>query len=98
MTGSGLKGTATALAHPNRAGQTTDEQMWLAAAYGRENTRMGPSLKGLDGVRQLEEQQITDIITYIRQDLVKKYNPQEAHHHPDKDTESEAAYEKEPSR
>jgi mono/diheme cytochrome c family protein len=98
MTGSGLKGTATALAHPNRIQQTTDEQMWLSAAYGRENTRMGPSLKGLDGVRQLEEQQITDIITYIRQDLVIKYDPQESQHHPAETAESEDAYEKEPSR
>ncbi|WP_052948882.1 c-type cytochrome [Mesobacillus campisalis] len=97
LTGSGLKGTATAITHPNRLEQTTDEQMWLSAAYGRENTRMGPSLKGLEGVRQLEEQQITDIISYIRQDLVKNYDPRESQLHPSENAESNTPDEKEPS-
>ena len=38
----------------------------MDTAYGREDTRMGPSLKGLDGARQLKEKDITDIISYIR--------------------------------
>ena len=45
---------------------TTDKQIWISTAYGRENTRMGPSLKGLEGVRQLKEKEITDIVSYIR--------------------------------
>jgi cytochrome c oxidase cbb3-type subunit 3 len=45
---------------------TTDKQIWIDAAYGREDTRMGPSLKGLGGARQLKEKDITDIVTYIR--------------------------------
>lgn len=45
---------------------TTNQQIWISTAYGRENTRMGSSLKGLDGVRQLTESDITDIVSYIR--------------------------------
>ncbi|MCQ6278060.1 c-type cytochrome [Bacillus sp. EB600] len=45
---------------------TSDKQIWISTAYGREETRMGPSLKGLDGVRQLKEEEITDIVSYIR--------------------------------
>lgn len=45
---------------------TTDKQIWITTAYGRENTRMGPSLKGQEGVKQLKESEITDIVSYIR--------------------------------
>ncbi|MDR7075087.1 cytochrome c oxidase cbb3-type subunit 3 [Neobacillus niacini] len=45
---------------------TSDKQIWISAAYGRENTSMGPSLKGLDGVRQLKKEEITDIVSYLR--------------------------------
>ena len=45
---------------------TTDKQIWISTAYGREETRMGPSLKGLDGVRQLKKEDITDIVSYLR--------------------------------
>lgn len=64
--GAGKKGMGTALANHEYLAYTTDQQIWIATAYGREETRMGPSLKGLDGVRQLKEQDINDIITYIR--------------------------------
>jgi mono/diheme cytochrome c family protein len=83
LTGSGLNATAIALGNPDFQRHTTDEQIWISAAYGREETRMGPSLEGLSGVRQLNEQQITDIVTYIREGLGNKYNPAEVkHHHP----------------
>jgi mono/diheme cytochrome c family protein len=45
---------------------TTDKQIWISTAYGREETRMGPSLKGLEGVRQLKKEDITDIVSYLR--------------------------------
>lgn len=64
--GEGKKGMGTALTHPNHLKYTTDEQIWITTAYGRDDIRMAPSLKGLSGVRQLEEQEITDIISYIR--------------------------------
>ncbi|PLR99901.1 c-type cytochrome [Bacillus sp. T33-2] len=80
-TGSGLKSTGSALAHPNFLKYTNDEQIWISVAYGRQETRMGPSLKGLDGVRQLEKQQISDITTYIRKELINSYNPEESRHH-----------------
>jgi cytochrome c oxidase cbb3-type subunit III len=50
---------------------TSDRQIWISTAYGREATTMGPSLKGLDGVRQLKPDDISDIVTYIRS-LYKK--------------------------
>jgi cytochrome c oxidase cbb3-type subunit 3 len=56
----------TALSNPQYLKYTTDKQIWIETAYGREETRMGPSLKGLEGVRQLKEKDITDIVTYIR--------------------------------
>jgi mono/diheme cytochrome c family protein len=79
-TGSGTLTKATAIANPNTLRIMTERQMWITAAYGREKTRMGPSLKGLEGVRQLEEQEISDIVTYIRSDLVHRYNPAESKH------------------
>lgn len=79
-TGSGTLTKATALANPVTLRTMTAKQMWVTAAYGREETRMGPSLKELEGVRQLKEQEISDIISYIRRDLVKRYNPSESKH------------------
>jgi cytochrome c oxidase cbb3-type subunit III len=64
--GSGKLNMGTTLASPQFLKYTTDEQIWITTAYGRENTRMGPSLKGEEGVRQLKESDITDIVTYIR--------------------------------
>lgn len=55
-----------AISNPQYLKYTTDEQIWITAAYGRENTSMGPSLKGKEGVRQLEKDEITDIVSYIR--------------------------------
>ncbi|MEH7417671.1 c-type cytochrome [Neobacillus drentensis] len=64
--GAGMLRMGTALSHPQFLKYTTDKQIWISTAYGREETRMGPSLKGLDGVRQLKKQDISDIVTYIR--------------------------------
>ncbi|MGM0901144.1 MAG: c-type cytochrome [Bacillota bacterium] len=79
-TGSGTLTKAAAIANPTTLENMTAEQMWITAAYGREETRMGTSLKGQEGVRQLEEQEISDVITYIRRDLVDRYNPAESKH------------------
>ncbi|PFP31260.1 cytochrome c [Bacillus sp. AFS073361] len=64
--GIGKEKMGTALSNPQYLKYTTDKQIWIDAAYGREETRMGPSLKGLEGARQLKEKDITDIVTYIR--------------------------------
>ncbi|MBO0960778.1 c-type cytochrome [Neobacillus sp. MM2021_6] len=64
--GAGKLKMGTALANPQYLKYTTDQQIWIGTAYGREETRMGPSLKGLEGARQLKKEDITDIVTYIR--------------------------------
>jgi cytochrome c oxidase cbb3-type subunit III len=64
--GAGKNKMGTALANPHFLKYTTDKQIWITTAFGREETRMGPSLKGLEGVRQLSKEDITDIVTYIR--------------------------------
>lgn len=79
-TGSGLLTTSTAIANPSTLKQMSDKQMWITIAYGREDTRMGPSLKGLEGVKQLEKQDISDIVVYIRDELFHKYDPGETSH------------------
>jgi cytochrome c oxidase cbb3-type subunit III len=66
LEGSGKKKMGTVLASPQYLQHTTDEQIWVTTAFGREDTRMGPSLKGLDGARQLSESDISDIVAYIR--------------------------------
>ncbi|MEH7107251.1 MULTISPECIES: c-type cytochrome [Bacillaceae] len=64
--GAGKIKMGTALANPQFLKYTTDKQLWIWTAYGREDTRMGPSLKGLEGVRQLSQQDISDIVSYLR--------------------------------
>ena len=64
--GAGKIKMGTALANPQYLKYTSDKQIWISTAYGREETRMGPSLKGLEGARQLKKEDITDIVTYIR--------------------------------
>jgi cytochrome c oxidase cbb3-type subunit 3 len=64
--GQGKKGMGTALGNQEYLTYTSDQQIWIATAYGRDETRMGPSLKGLEGVRQLKKQDISDITSYIR--------------------------------
>lgn len=64
--GAGKLKMGPALANPQYLKYTTDQQIWTDTAYGREETRMGPSLKGLEGVRQLKKEDISDIVSYIR--------------------------------
>lgn len=64
--GEGKFKMGTVLANPEYLKYTTDKQIWISTAYGREETRMGPSLKGLEGVRQLKKNDISDIVAYIR--------------------------------
>ncbi|WP_042458292.1 c-type cytochrome [Neobacillus dielmonensis] len=64
--GAGILKMGPALSNPQYLKYTTDTQIWSDTAYGREETRMGPSLKGQEGVRQLNKQEISDIVTYIR--------------------------------
>ena len=66
LEGVGKKKMGTNLVSPQKFNYTTDKQLWIGTAYGRENTRMAPSLKGLEGVRQLSESEISDIVIYIR--------------------------------
>jgi cytochrome c oxidase cbb3-type subunit 3 len=64
--GAGKLKMGTVLSNPVYLKYTTDKQIWIVTAFGREETRMGPSLKGLEGARQLKEKDISDIVTYIR--------------------------------
>jgi cytochrome c oxidase cbb3-type subunit III len=64
--GAGKLNMGTSLSSPQYLKYTTDKQIWITTAYGREDTRMGPSLKGKEGVRQLKKSEITDVVTYVR--------------------------------
>ncbi|NHM32215.1 cytochrome c [Neobacillus terrae] len=64
--GAGREKMGTVLSNPQYLKYTTDRQIWIGTAYGREDTRMGPSLKGEEGVRQLKEKDISDVVSYIR--------------------------------
>jgi len=64
--GEGKLKMGPSLSNPQYLNYITDKQIWISTAYGREDTRMAASLKGLDGVRQLKKQDISDIVRYIR--------------------------------
>jgi cytochrome c oxidase cbb3-type subunit III len=64
--GVGKKKMGTALSNPEYLKYTTDQQIWISTAYGRDKTRMAASLEGLEGVRQLSKEEITDVISFIR--------------------------------
>ena len=64
--GVGMLKMGPSLTNPQYLKYTTDKLIWITTAYGREETRMGTSLKGLDGVRQLKKEDISDIVMYIR--------------------------------
>lgn len=64
--GVGKKKMGTALSNSHYLKYTTDQQIWISTAYGRDKTRMAASLEGLEGVRQLSKTEITDVITFIR--------------------------------
>ncbi|MDP4105509.1 MAG: c-type cytochrome [Bacillota bacterium] len=62
----GMQKMGPSLSNTEYLKYTSDKQIWITTAFGREDTRMGPSLKGQEGVRQLKENDITDIVSYIR--------------------------------
>jgi cytochrome c oxidase cbb3-type subunit III len=64
--GVGKKKMGTALSNPQYLKYTTDQQIWISTAYGRDKTRMSASFEGLEGVRQLSKDEITDVISFIR--------------------------------
>lgn len=64
--GEGKRGLGRALSDPHYLQGVSNEQIWSDIAYGRDKTAMGPSLKGLKGVKQLTEEQINDLVVYIR--------------------------------
>jgi cytochrome c oxidase cbb3-type subunit III len=64
--GIGKKKMGTALSNHQYLKYNTDQQIWISTAYGREKTRMSASLEGLEGVRQLSKDEITDVISFIR--------------------------------
>lgn len=55
-----------AVTNPDLLAAADDAFLWATIAYGRRDTPMFPSLRGLDGVRQLSEQEISDVVTYLR--------------------------------
>jgi mono/diheme cytochrome c family protein len=64
--GEGKKGLGRALNDARYLQTVSNAQIWSDIAYGREKTAMGPSLKGLQGVKQLTKEQINDLVAYIR--------------------------------
>lgn len=64
--GRGELGMGPALNNPDFLTTADDAFLWATIAYGRRETPMFPSLRGLDGVRQFSEQQINDLVAYLR--------------------------------
>ncbi|WP_209121211.1 cytochrome c [Alkalihalobacillus sp. BA299] len=61
--------------NPDFLKQASNEFLWATIAYGRSNTAMGPSLKGLNGVRQLTGEEINSLVVFLRsQGEVKEEN------------------------
>jgi cytochrome c oxidase cbb3-type subunit 3 len=65
-TGQGELGMGPAVRNPDLLAAADDAFLWATIAYGRRDTPMFPSLIGLDGVRQLSEQEISDLVAYLR--------------------------------
>jgi hypothetical protein len=55
-----------ALNSPDFLAAADDTFLWATIAYGRRETPMFPSLRGLCGVRQFSAQQINDLVAYLR--------------------------------
>lgn len=66
ITAQGELNMGPSLVNPDFLEVASDEFIWVTTALGRSKTPMGPSLKGLGGVRELSKQQISSIITYLR--------------------------------
>ena len=64
--GRGDLGMGPAVTNPDLLAAADDAFLWATIAYGRRDTPMFPSLSGLDGVRQFSEQEINDLVAYLR--------------------------------
>jgi cbb3-type cytochrome c oxidase subunit III len=64
--GRGELGMGPALNNPDFLAAADDTFLWATIAYGRRETPMFPSLRGLGGVRQFTEAEITDLVAYLR--------------------------------
>lgn len=64
--GRGNLGMGPAVTNPDLLATADDAFLWATIAYGRRGTPMFPSLRGLDGVRQLSAQEIHDLVAYLR--------------------------------
>lgn len=64
--GQGELGMGPAVTNPDLLAAADDAFLWATIAYGRRDTPMFPSLRGLDGVRQFSEQEISDLVAYLR--------------------------------
>ncbi len=64
--GKGNLGMGPALNSPDLLAAASDGFLWETIARGREGTPMFPSLRGLDGVRQLSERDVDDLVAFIR--------------------------------
>jgi cytochrome c oxidase cbb3-type subunit 3 len=64
--GRGDLGMGPALNNPDFLAAADDAFLWTTIAYGRRETPMFPSLRGLGGVRQFSAQQINDLVAYLR--------------------------------
>lgn len=65
-TGQGELGMGPAVMNPDLLAAADHGFLWATIAYGRRDTPMFPSLRGLDGGRQLTEQEISDLVAYLR--------------------------------
>lgn len=70
--GRGNLGMGPAVTNPDLLAAADDAFLWATIAYGRRGTPMFPSLRGLDGVRQLSAQEINDLIAYLRSSQCQK--------------------------
>lgn len=64
--GRGNLGMGPAVTNPDFLAAANDAFLWATIAYGRRGTPMFPSLQGLGGVRQLSNQEIADVVAFIR--------------------------------
>ena len=64
--GRGELGMGPALNNPDLLAAADDTFLWATIAYGRRETPMFPSLRGLGGVRQFSAQEINDLVAYLR--------------------------------
>ncbi len=64
--GRGELGMGPAVTNPDLLAVADDGFLWATIAYGRRDTPMFPSLRGLKGVRQFSEQEVNDLVAYLR--------------------------------